>query len=100
MSRILAALVPLLFTVALHAAAGNQLKEHPSPYLALHGDDPVQWQAWGPEVLERARRENRLILISSGYFACHWCHVMQRESYQDPEIAAFLNRHFIPVKVD
>ncbi|MES9961803.1 MAG: DUF255 domain-containing protein [Sedimenticola sp.] len=100
MSRILAALVPLLFTVALHAAAANQLKDHPSPYLALHGDDPVQWQAWGPEVLERAQRENRLILISSGYFACHWCHVMQRESYQDPEIAAFLNRHFIPVKVD
>jgi uncharacterized protein YyaL (SSP411 family) len=78
----------------------NQLQDHPSPYLALHGDDPVAWQDWGPEVLERARRSNRLILISSGYFACHWCHVMQRESFQDADISGELNAHFIPVKLD
>ncbi len=66
----------------------------------MHGDDPVQWQEWGEDALERARKENKLLFISSGYFACHWCHVMQRESYRNPQVAAFLNRHFIPVKVD
>jgi hypothetical protein len=92
----------LLVTLAVGPAAsgGNRLAGQPSPYLALHAGDPVDWQPWGPEVLERARREGKLILVSSGYFACHWCHVMQRESFQDPEVAAFLNRHFIPVKID
>ncbi|MCP4007926.1 MAG: thioredoxin domain-containing protein, partial [Proteobacteria bacterium] len=73
---------------------------HPSPYLALHGGDPVAWQDWGPEVLERAKRENKLILLSSGYFSCHWCHVMQRESYKNSEVAEMLNNFFIPVKID
>ncbi|MCP3668003.1 MAG: thioredoxin domain-containing protein [Gammaproteobacteria bacterium] len=87
---------------SFEAGAGlkNQLANHPSPYLALHGNDPVNWQAWGPEVLERAKKEGKLLYISSGYFSCHWCHVMQRESYQNPEIAALLNNHFIPIKVD
>ena len=66
----------------------------------MHAADPVQWQTWGPEVLTRARREGKLVFVSSGYFACHWCHVMQRESFRDPEVAAFLNRHVIAVKVD
>ncbi|OOZ36336.1 thioredoxin domain-containing protein [Solemya velesiana gill symbiont] len=100
MARVLAVFLALLFTLSAQGSVSNQLKDHPSPYLALHGNDPVHWQAWGAEVLERARRENKLIFIASGYFACHWCHVMQRESYQDPEIARFLNTHFIPVKVD
>ena len=65
-------------------ALGNQLQSHPSPYLALHGDDPVAWQLWGPEVFETARRENKLIYVSVGYFSCHWCHVMQGESYKNP----------------
>mgnify|MGYP005846715351 CR=1 FL=1 len=82
------------------AVAGNQLRNHPSPYLAMHGNDPVAWQDWGPAVLAQARREGRLVFVSIGYFACHWCHVMQRESYQNADIAAFINRHFIPVKVD
>ncbi len=90
----------LLLLPGLSPALTNQLIEHPSPYLAMHGDDPVQWQEWGEEALERARKENKLLFISSGYFACHWCHVMQRESYRNPQVAAFLNRHFIPVKVD
>lgn len=91
----------LLLTASLPAAAmQNTLKNHPSPYLAMHGDDPVYWQDWGDAVLELARREGKLILISSGYFSCHWCHVMQRESYKDAEVAAQLNTHFIPVKLD
>ncbi|MGF1643466.1 MAG: thioredoxin domain-containing protein, partial [Thiotrichales bacterium] len=93
----------LAWLVALTAAAaesGNQLANHPSPYLALHANDPVHWQDWGPGVLERAQREQKLILVSVGYFACHWCHVMQRESFANAEIAARLNRDFISVKVD
>ena len=78
----------------------NQLHNHASPYLALHAADPVAWQAWGPEVIARARREHKPIYLSIGYFSCHWCHVMQRESYRNPVIAAFLNQHFIPVKID
>lgn len=94
----------LLFLLipAAHALEplGNRLAGHPSPYLAQHGEDPVAWQEWNPETLARARRENKPLLVSLGYFACHWCHVMQRESYRDPAIAALINRHFIPVKVD
>ncbi|MEJ1403722.1 MAG: DUF255 domain-containing protein [Candidatus Sedimenticola sp. (ex Thyasira tokunagai)] len=90
----------LLLLPSLSPALTNQLKDHPSPYLAMHGDDPVQWQEWGEAALEKAEKENKLLFISSGYFACHWCHVMQRESYRNPQIAAFLNRHFIPVKID
>ncbi|RKZ57468.1 MAG: hypothetical protein DRQ44_15755, partial [Gammaproteobacteria bacterium] len=78
----------------------NQLKQHPSPYLALHGNDPVHWQDWGPAVIERAKTENKLIFVSSGYFSCHWCHVMQRESYSDQGVADLLNQLAIPVKVD
>lgn len=81
-------------------ALQNQLAEHPSPYLRMHGKDPVHWQNWGPEVLKRAQREGKLIFVSVGYFSCHWCHVMQRESYQNLEIAKILNAHFIPVKID
>lgn len=81
-------------------ALDNQLKNHPSPYLALHGADPVAWQDWNEAAVELARKQNKLIFLSIGYFSCHWCHVMQRESYQNPEIAKFINAHFIPVKVD
>jgi hypothetical protein len=82
------------------AAPVNQLAGHPSPYLALHGSDPVAWQEWNADTVARARRENKLLFVSIGYFACHWCHVMQRESYKNAQIAALLNRDFIPVKVD
>ncbi len=100
MPRPLLFLFCLLLPAASQAGLVNQLQDHPSPYLAMHGDDPVQWQTWGPGALARARAENKLLFVSSGYFACHWCHVMQRESYSDPKVAALLNRHFIPVKVD
>ena len=100
--RTLSVLSLLCFGLAAHAAPAltNQLKHHPSPYLAMHAADPVAWQDWGPAAVERARREGKLLFVSVGYFSCHWCHVMQRESYRNPDIAAFLNRHFVPVKVD
>jgi len=99
--RLAVLLLILLLPVAAGAAAlRNQLAGHPSPYLALHGHDPVAWQEWNAETVARARRENKLLFVSVGYFACHWCHVMQRESYKDPQIARLLNRDFIPVKVD
>jgi uncharacterized protein YyaL (SSP411 family) len=100
--KVVAVLIfPALFGLApaVHAL-GNQLKNHPSPYLALHGADPVAWQDWNEAAVELARKQNKLIYLSIGYFSCHWCHVMQRESYQNAEIARFVNAHFIPVKVD
>ena len=100
--RVLWGLAMALCTVAA-AAAGpmrNQLEGHASPYLALHAQDPVAWQDWDERAVARARAENKLLYLSIGYFSCHWCHVMQRESYRDPGVAAFLNANFIPVKVD
>ena len=81
-------------------ARDNQLHGHASPYLAMHGEDPVKWQEWGEAVQKAAEKEDKMLFVSSGYFSCHWCHVMQRESYSDPEIAHLLNTWFIPVKVD
>jgi hypothetical protein len=78
----------------------NRLAQETSPYLLQHKDNPVEWYPWGPEALERARAEDRPILLSIGYSACHWCHVMERESFEDAETAAFMNEHFVPVKVD
>jgi hypothetical protein len=100
-SSVISVLVLLLAGGAAQAAPlANQLKGNASPYLALHAADPVAWQEWGAGVVERARRENKLIYLSIGYFSCHWCHVMQRESYRDARIAGFINQHFIPVKID
>ena len=82
------------------ASASNQLAGHPSPYLALHADDPVHWKSWQAGVFSAARASNRLVLVSVGYFSCHWCHVMQQQSYQDDETAELLNRNFVSVKVD
>ena len=80
--------------------ATNALARSASPYLRLHARDPVHWQAWSPELVARAGADDRLIFVSVGYFACHWCHVMQRESFSDRDAAALLNAHFISVKVD
>ncbi len=90
----------LLLFVCSTLQASNDLKNHPSPYLAMHGDDPVQWRDWGEAAVEEARSSGKLLYLSSGYFSCHWCHVMQRESYQNSEIAELLNKWFIPVKID
>ena len=78
----------------------NHLAGQTSPYLLQHLYNPVDWHAWGPEALERARREDKPIFLSIGYAACHWCHVMERESFEDPEVAELLNRNFVPIKVD
>jgi uncharacterized protein YyaL (SSP411 family) len=79
---------------------GNRLVDETSPYLLQHAHNPVDWYPWGEEALERARREDKPILLSIGYSACHWCHVMERESFEDEEIAALMNEHFINIKVD
>jgi uncharacterized protein YyaL (SSP411 family) len=81
-------------------AGGWRLADESSPYLQLHEDNPVQWYPWGEEAFERARRENKPVFVSIGYFTCHWCHVMARESFSDPGIAALLNDKFISIKVD
>jgi hypothetical protein len=78
----------------------NRLAGETSPYLLQHAHNPVDWYPWGPEALERARAEDRPILLSVGYSACHWCHVMERESFEDEATAALMNEHFVPVKVD
>ena len=100
MKRTKGMVVALLCMLLPMALGANQLKHHPSPYLALHGDDPVDWRPWGKEALEKARRERKLIFVSVGYFSCHWCHVMQRESFSDPRIAKVLNRYYVSIKVD
>ena len=78
----------------------NRLANETSPYLAQHADNPVDWYPWGKEALERARREDRPILLSIGYAACHWCHVMAHESFEDAETAALMNELFVNIKVD
>lgn len=78
----------------------NELDGHYSPYLAMHGNDPVKWMQWGQAALDKASKENKPLFISSGYFACHWCHVMHKESFKNPEIAKLLNEHYVPVKID
>ena len=78
----------------------NRLASETSPYLLQHAHNPVDWYPWGPEALERARSEDKPIFLSIGYAACHWCHVMERESFENPEIAALMNAGFVSIKVD
>jgi uncharacterized protein YyaL (SSP411 family) len=78
----------------------NRLATQTSPYLQQHADNPVDWHPWDEQALELARRDDRPILLSIGYSACHWCHVMAHESFEDPDVAAEMNRHFVNIKVD
>ncbi|MDQ6817299.1 MAG: thioredoxin domain-containing protein, partial [Actinomycetota bacterium] len=78
----------------------NRLAGESSPYLLQHKDNPVDWYPWGAEALERAQAEQKPLLVSIGYSACHWCHVMERESFEDSGIAALMNEHFVCIKVD
>ncbi len=86
-------------TAPTHAHT-NRLIDETSPYLLQHAHNPVDWYPWGPEALERARREQKPIFLSIGYSACHWCHVMERESFESEDTAAIMNEHFVNVKVD
>jgi uncharacterized protein YyaL (SSP411 family) len=78
----------------------NRLARETSPYLLQHAHNPVDWYPWGPEALERAKAEDKPIFLSVGYSACHWCHVMEHESFENPQIAALMNAHFVNIKVD
>ena len=78
----------------------NKLIHEKSPYLLQHAHNPVDWHPWGTAAFAKAKEEDKLLLVSIGYATCHWCHVMERESFEDPELAAFLNAYFVPVKVD
>lgn len=78
----------------------NALIHETSPYLLQHAHNPVNWQPWGENALNQAKAENKLLLISIGYSACHWCHVMEHESFEDPEVAQIMNDHFVCIKVD
>jgi uncharacterized protein len=78
----------------------NRLAGETSPYLLQHAANPVDWYPWGPDALAKSKYENKPIFLSIGYSACHWCHVMERESFEDPDIAALMNEHFVNIKVD
>jgi uncharacterized protein YyaL (SSP411 family) len=99
-------LLLLVFQPVLHAAAepektgGWRLAAESSPYLQLHVENPVEWYPWGDAAFEKARKENKPLFISIGYFTCHWCHVMARESFSNPEIAQLLNDSFVAIKID
>src|ERR1044072_779952 len=78
----------------------NRLIQEQSTYLQQHAHNPVDWYPWGDEAFERAAQENKPVLVSIGYAACHWCHVMEHESFEDAATAAYMNEHFINIKVD
>ena len=78
----------------------NRLAGEPSPYLQQHAENPVDWYPWGDQAFERARRDDKPIFLSIGYSTCHWCHVMEHESFEHPRIAALLNESFVSIKVD
>src|SRR5207302_9936699 len=83
-----------------YGACMNRLAQETSPYLLQHAENPVDWYPWGEEALARAREEDKPILLSVGYAACHWCHVMEHESFEDEATAALMNERFVSIKVD
>src|SRR5436190_19278979 len=99
-------LLCLLAATALAAAPPtkvrkpNLLAKESSPYLLQHAHNPVNWMPWGPEAFARAKKEKKLVFLSIGYSSCHWCHVMERESFSDPGVAKLMNQLFVCIKVD
>src|SRR6187549_908299 len=85
---------------AAMTSTSNRLANERSPYLRQHAHNPVDWYPWGDEAFARAKREDKLILLSVGYATCHWCHVMEEESFEDEEIATRLNTDYVAIKVD
>src|SRR5687768_608356 len=92
---VIAGLSALLHAEAPVSRPSNRLAASTSPYLLQHQNNPVDWYPWGDEALARARTENRPIFLSIGYSACHWCHVMEEESFEDQATAALMNQHFV-----
>jgi uncharacterized protein YyaL (SSP411 family) len=93
--------IALILLLILSASLfSNSLKEEESPYLQQHANNPVEWFAWSKEAFDKAKRENKLIFLSIGYSTCHWCHVMEQESFEDREIADILNKNYVAIKVD
>jgi len=90
----------LLILLASQTLAKNRLADESSLYLQQHADNPVDWYPWGEEALQKARDEGKMIFVSVGYSSCHWCHVMKEESFEDEAIAAYMNKHFINIKID
>src|SRR5437868_3303961 len=97
----------LSLLAALPAAAAdppkgkpNRLANETSPYLRQHAHNPVDWHPWGPEAFAQAKKEGKLVFLSIGYSSCHWCHVMERESFSNAAVAEILNKHFVCIKVD
>src|SRR5918996_4278517 len=86
--------------MARNLLMANRLAHETSPYLLQHAENPVEWHAWGDDAFSRAREDDRPLLVSIGYSACHWCHVMERESFEDAEVAAVMNDLFVCIKVD
>src|SRR5438128_553077 len=78
----------------------NRLARESSPYLLQHGHNPVDWFPWGEEAFLKAKKENKLVFLSIGYSSCHWCHVMEKESFANEDVARILNEHFVCIKVD
>src|SRR5438067_11551824 len=78
----------------------NKLADEKSPYLLQHAHNPVDWFPWGPEAFERARAENKPIFLSVGYSTCYWCHVMERQSFENEAIASLMNKNFVNIKID
>lgn len=100
LSRCAALLLLFLLGCAGDQNNGNRLAASRSPYLREHSDNPVNWYEWGAEALSKAKAENKPLIISVGYSSCHWCHVMERESFMDTAIARIMNEHFVSIKVD
>src|SRR5689334_9519098 len=94
------ALFALSSSMSTSAAKPNHLISEKSPYLQQHAHNPVDWYPWGPAAFEKAKREDKPILVSIGYSTCHWCHVMERESYENPQLAALMNQYLVNIKVD
>ena len=97
--------LPFLFLAVFAQAEGvpqytNRLAQEKSPYLLQHALNPVDWYPWGREAFEKSKRENKPILLSIGYSTCHWCHVMEAESFEDPKTAEIMNQHYVAIKVD
>src|SRR5437660_926056 len=90
----------LAYLAAQAPAPANHLARESSSYLRQHAHNPVDWYPWGPEAFAKARKENKWVFLSIGYSSCHWCHVMERESFSNPDVAKLLNGSFVSVKVD